>query len=497
MNLDFGFLDDAGRLVLAGWDAEAGPLNLQVEDAEGKRQPVTVLARFARGDLGTEAALGILAVASPGSMPAALLAGDTRTVLDAEAIADGANALISACLDETFAALLRAIAMGQIGPLPADAVARLVDRTRATAAPLPAHYTRIAAAADKAMVAPGGHGFVLGWVLTDDAADAPLVGLVGDGTSLVPVAINTGSIERADLAGYGERYSLTGADGYQAVFRLPSANNRPAQLILLPRDGAHGFGLMTTPLVRAPGTVVTASLAAGLRGLPRDAARALLARLAPRPGRELAPLPQVTDTRAGSALLLIPDTEPRELRDIPRWLLPHLPPPVTVVPLSDALPAAAAAALRAALAEGRGDGTLTPPCAAADLPDLHLPPGTEVAAGSAAALFQLGLPPAAPNMAAALVHNPLGALSAETELRAADLAGLPFTLRLSSDLLGPALAALPRGLLSAEGSLAIAATSLAAAGRLEIATAATTEFWPGRYSGIAAARIDAALQAAP
>lgn len=496
MNLDFSFQDGTGRTVLAGWDADPGPLLLQVEDADGNRLPVTVLPRFARADLGTEDALAVLAVAPPGAMPVALLdAAGNRTALDPEAMAQGAAALIAAGLDETFAALLRAIAMSQIGPIRPEAVARLMDRTRATATPLPAHHARIAAAADKTMLAPGGLGFVTGWVLTDDGAEAPLVGLVSDGTSVAPVAINTGTLSRGDLAGYRDRYALTGVDGFQAVFRLAaSGGTRPVQLLLLPRRASHGFGLMTVPLDRAAGAAVTAAISTALRGLPHEAARALITTLALESGPAMAPLPASTPTDAGSALLLIPDTEPGELRDILRWLLPHLAPPVLVIPLADTLPGTATAALQAAVAEDGGDVRLAPPCPVADMPALTLPAGAEVIAGSAAALFQLGPPQSVPDTAAARVYDPLGALEPASGLRAAALGDLPFTLRLPADLLTPALAALPRGLLSAEGSLAAAMAALDDAGRLGIEHAQTGAFWPGPQSGVAAARLDAVLR---
>lgn len=522
MNLDFAFRDGIGRLVLAGWSTRRGdtiPVTLDC-GVGGERLPLRVLARFVRPDLGPDP-LGLLAVVpgvpsdlGPDQKLALLGPDDRRTVIDPQMLESGDEPLIVTGLNETVEAVLRALGRGEIGPLSTAAAARLAERAQATAMPLPRETPRLAVAVDRAIVGPSGLGLVHGWALTDmPVSGTPLLGFVLDGETVAPLGIVPGSVARPDLAALSERYHVSGRDGMVAAFRLPATTaSHQASLLFIAADTDVAPGMMIYKVETAVDLVVADAVATMLEKMATMEERAgLLDAIAggdaghkgarrTGPAMPDAPLPagEACAVGAGTLLLVAADCGPEELRDIVRLRLPDLTLPIEVRLVGEGVVPSIGRTIEAIAIEA--GPALHGPVIAGELigreglARLTVPSGIEVVYGSAAALFQLGLPAAAPDLATALFHDPLAILSPpDTDPGAGVLARHPFTLRLPGTLFAAALAAAPRSALSADGLIAAAMRPLQAADRLRVSSAGSPVFWPGMRGAVAMAAIDLAL----
>lgn len=516
MNLDFAFRDDRGRVVLAGWSYVTEP-DLVIASG-GAESRVEVIARFRRADLGS-APLGLLAVADdvPESEP------DSGPRLTGQAdidltpyLAAGDGRLIAQALDETVEALMRAIALGQVGSLSPTASAALLSRARATATSFPLESVRLAIGVDRALLAPGGLGVVIGWSLTDTATENPIVGLVLDGKGVFPLPIASGSLRRPDLEAYGRRYHVGGHDGFAAAFRtLPGEAGQGTSLVMMSADAGRSSGLSVRTFDMVTDDRVAEEVAACLDLMTAATSRAtLLGALAAAPPSRAArppalPAPGRAPIGEGTVIALVADTDAADLRDILRRVVPAYDWPVEVRIVGDATPPAAAAAIEAAAAElqdmpprlegtgpsgaARPNLTLGEALSAALLTDLTLPPGVTVVYGLASAMAQLGLPQAQPDRAEAVVWDPLAGLGDALQVRAGDLIAQPLVAAMPGAMFTAMLAGPRPRALTAVGVIGAALGTLLAADRLAVRRATTGAYWPGTRGSIAAARIDAAM----
>lgn len=487
MHVDFCFMDHGGRGLVAGWCAESSPnLSLMVG---GERIPVSAFSRFPRRDLGSPQDHGLMAsfrLRNPAALSddlpeLAIVADGELKELSFERLTEDEERLITSGVDELFAAYLRAIGAGNYSRPRREITRLILDRIQGNLRPLPAETPTIAVNLDRLLISPGGLGVFTGWCLTDRAHPNALVALVSGGRTLNPARIVLNSIRREDLAGYRDRYRYTGMNGFCGTFRLPTAADRGARMVLLSNvaNSDFVFGREAEPVTDEEAAAALCELRRSLSD-PR-AAEALTMAAAPRLAGEPFQAPESgrPDPAAPVVVALEVDVAPVELRDALRLLHAGLGRSFTLH-LIGRHDGAMTHALQAAVAESGGAISLGETLTTAQLLS-HDFGSAWLVYGRASTFFQLPMPPLDDRDAARVVyHDPLGALpGADAKAAWPGALNPPFLIGAPAPLLHAAFNAIPRGFVTPDGIMRAAVDVLDEQGFLSAMRAGGPTLFPG------------------
>lgn len=324
--VDFGFTDDAGHIVLIGWtslkDLSAATLKYGTETLSP-----SLIDRFARADLQTPELRGFMVVfrsivelgARPGQADLAVGGATKSVALEGE----GERQLVEFGVDEAFHRYLLHIAWGTLAPRRDRTV---VERIEARLTPLAGNYQETsarAAAFDRSMVAPNGHGFVGGWILHGFRGASDPVALTISSSGVSSFRLFPSAVQRPDLSGFADRFIFEGGHGFVGAYRLGSpTENQPVMACLL-FDGPAKPNILVSFAEEQPGPAVLHDFCetvsnVSLTTVQKELYRALTTFNATRFGREiqrsLSNMPGWTPREL--VLVLEVDVDPGFMRDL-------------------------------------------------------------------------------------------------------------------------------------------------------------------------------------
>lgn len=486
MHVDFCFVDRGGRGLIAGWSAEPSPSLALMFGCE--RLAVSMVSRFPRRDLGSSGQ-GLMAsfrLRNPSVLTSdppelTIVADGELKEFAPERLTHDEENLVTAGVDEIFAAYLRAIAAGIYGRPRREITRTILNRIQGNLRALPAETPVVAVNLDRVLVSPSGLGVFTGWCLTDRAHPNALVALVSGGRTLQTARIVLNSIKREDLSVYRDRYRFTGTNGFCGAFRLPTNADRDARMVLLSNvaNSDFVFGREAELVSDEEAALALCELRASMTD-PRTAealTRAAAPRLPAEPFRTPAPAGPAAGAEVVVALEV--DVTPVELRDCLRLLHTSLSRGFTLH-LLGRHEGAASHSLQAAVAESGGAIVVGEPLSTAQLLS-HQFDESRLIYGRASTFFQMSLPvPGEGTAAYVTYHDPIGALPgavADTAWPGAQ--NPPFLLSAPGRLARAAFEAVPQGFITPDGMMRAAIDVLAQHGMLRAQRAGGPTWYPG------------------
>lgn len=251
--IDFWFEDLNGQLVVVGWSQVPGIVPQLAGQTPYDATP-RLVDRYARADLGTQAALAFVAIFGRSLSASAGHAGDLTLEANGHGVAlpapgRGLQALAETGVKEAYERVLLLMAAGHIAMVPDAACAAVIKRRMGDYPSGKVEASEFGLAVDQGVVSADGTGLLYGWFLMNRRySTAKLYGFRLTGAGISRLRIFEGQIDRADLAGYKTQYSFTGRDGFAAATleAVPEGAAGDTQLYLVVDLGA------TTAIVQAP-----------------------------------------------------------------------------------------------------------------------------------------------------------------------------------------------------------------------------------------------------